>query len=191
MDEIKPTILNLLADHSEPSSGWSLAFTLGLHYPDTDRLAPALAALGTGIANIILSSADTSAAMFSLSMAAELVATRNDPALIGQYRDGLITAARTCASRYPYPVDASCLDMNASPPANLAALILETLAALSKRTSLNDAVSFLAEGLLRLADACPQAAPIWRRVVSVVYDQLPPAVTPPLWQTWLRLRALP
>ena len=138
---------------------------------------------------ILSSTAKT--AMFSLRTAAELAATRIDPALVSQYLDGLITAARTCANRHPYPVDASCLDMSASPPAAIAALILETLAALSKRTSLADAVSFLADSLLHLSEAWPQAVPLWRRVVSVIYDQLPPAVTPSLWRTWLRLRALP
>ncbi len=168
-----------------------MALTCGLQYPRAEPLVPALTAITAKADDLVLDSTNQATALLSLRVAAELAAARNDTALITQFLDNLIAAATTCAERYPFPVEPSCLDMNASPPANLAALILETLAALSKRTSLDDAVSFLAEGLLRLADAWPQAAPVWRRVVSVIYDQLPPAVTPPLWRTWLRLRALP
>ena len=191
LDGLRSSALDALLKNAEAPENWSLVLPLGLHQPDTEPLAPVLAAIGDRATDQILSSTDTNATLFLLRTAAEVAAVRNDPALIDSFLAGLIAAARTCAGRHPFTIDGPGTDKSPTAPGQTAMVILETLSGLSKRHSLNDAVSFLADGLLRLADAWPHGAPFWRRAIGIVYDQLPPAATPPLWRTWLRLRALP
>ena len=124
-----------------------------------------------------------------LHITAGFAARTRNPALIDRYLAGLATAATIFAERYPAPTIPARAGQDEPAGTRAALLLLETLAALSKRTELKEAVGFFANGLQRLSIAWSQANSLWRHIANAVHDSLPFAEAEPIWRTWLRLRA--
>lgn len=118
------------------------------------------------------------------------IASRSDKMVAKNFREHLATAAQLIAARYRGPV----LPIPADTPAakfraDAAHRLLEALAASSKRPTIEEAVADLANGLVHLAEAWPEATPFWRYVAEHFLGRLPFEANAPLWRTVLQLRA--
>ncbi|MBP2302810.1 hypothetical protein [Azospirillum picis] len=170
----------------QEADGW-----LSVHFTGLDRIA-ACPNLAEAIARLDVTALATEpdrAGSFVLQIAAGIAARiGNEPA--HRFRDCLMVAAEALALRHRGPILPMDDEAQVAPPAVEAAQrLLEALGALAKRPSLAEAVAELADGLTRVADAWPNAAPLWRHVAGRLVERLPFAVAEPLWRTWVGLRS--
>lgn len=178
-----------ITERPDDPQGWLLAHVTGLdRAPSSMELSDPLARLD--IARLAIKGGDRAGAAV-LEIAAGM-ASRCDEATARSFREHLANAARRIAARQRGPVLPVPAD---TPPAKARAeaahRLLEALAAASKRPTLADAVAGLADGLVRLAEAWPEAAPFWRHVAEDFLGRLPFEANAPLWHAVLQLRARP
>lgn len=187
IDEAKAAARAAIVARPEDAEGWTSAFLTGLDHdsasPELSEVLPRL-----DIVALMMSDADDHAG-FILRAAANL-ATRSSQETTDRFLDALVAAAATLAERHRGPVHPSA-EARDGTPAGAAQRLIETLGALSRHPSPQKAVERLANGLVRVARAWPDATPLWRHVAGQFVDMLPFAVGGPLWQAFLDLRARP
>ena len=185
IEQAKSQAITLIANQPNNFLGWALAHLLGGFAAVPQGAQAALEHFDvTGTATALIPENDA-----LLHITAGFAARTRNPALIDRYLAGLATAATIFAERYPAPTIPARAGQDEPAGTRAALLLLETLAALSKRTELKEAVGFFANGLQRLSIAWPQANSLWRHIANAVHDSLPFAEAEPIWRTWLRLRA--
>ncbi|WP_137141147.1 hypothetical protein [Azospirillum brasilense] len=155
IDEARAAARAAIVARPEDADGWTSAVLTGLdREPACSDLADALACLD--LVTLAMTDADDHAG-FVLRTAAGLAA-RSGPEAIRCFEDALIAAAAALAERHHGPVlpQAEARD---GTPAGAAQRLIEALGALSAHPSPRQAVEHLANGLLRLARAWPNAIP--------------------------------